>query len=78
MKKASINYRKEKASDILSLILKYFYDKQLAIFDTDIGKWEIIITDTSKSNHKFKGSLCGGVAVGDTDLTEYISKNIRN
>jgi hypothetical protein len=66
----------KKASDILSLISQYFDNELLIIFATDIGDWEVTITDGDKDRHKFKGSLCGGLAVGDTDLTEFISKHI--
>jgi len=34
------------------------------------------ITDIENKKYIFKGSLCGGVSVGDTDLTDYIRKNI--
>lgn len=67
---------KKKAFDILSLISQYCDNQPFAIFATDIGLWEMTITDTNKGNHKFKGSLCGGVSVGTIDLTDYIRKHI--
>lgn len=75
-RRKQLSIGKNKADDILTLISLYFDNKPLTIFATDIGEWEIIITDTSKNNHKFKGSICGEVTLGDTDLTEYIRKHI--
>ena len=75
-RKKQLSIGRNKASDILSLVSQYFDNKPSAIFATDIGEWEIIITDTDKNNQKFKGSLCGGVTVGDIDLTEYIREHI--
>jgi hypothetical protein len=34
------------------------------------------ITDTKGEVHTFKGSLCGGVTVGDIDLTYYLREQI--
>lgn len=67
---------KNKASDILSFISKCFSSHLLNMFVTDVGSWEITITDTNKANHKFKGSLWGGVVVEDINLTEYIRESI--
>lgn len=45
----------------------------------DIGNWEMVIADYEDKEYIFKGSLCGGVTVGDIDLTqllrEYLSIN---
>lgn len=67
---------KEKALNILSLIKRYFDYGLLNGLVTDIGSWEVIVTDTDKNNEKFKGSLCGGVTIEDIDLTEYIQEHI--
>lgn len=45
-------------------------------FSLLIGDWEMTITETNHDEHKFKGSMCGGVAVDDTDLTDYIRAHI--
>lgn len=45
-------------------------------YATDIGIWKMEITDTENKKYVFKGSLYGGVFVGDTDLTDYIRKHI--
>lgn len=34
------------------------------------------ITDTNGKVHTFKGSLCGRVSVGDTDMTDYLREHI--
>jgi len=48
----------------------------LTCYATDIGTWEMTITDTKGEVHTFKGSLCGGVTVGDIDLTYYLREQI--
>lgn len=56
------------------LLAKTMEKCQLVCYVTDIGYWEMIITDTEGKEYTFKGSLCGGVAVGDMDLTQLIRK----
>ncbi|MBN7578143.1 hypothetical protein JNO60_04170 [Clostridium beijerinckii] len=34
------------------------------------------ITDIENKKYVFKGSLCGGISVGDTDFINYIRKHI--
>ena len=62
--------------DILSLVLQYFDNEPLSIDATDIGDWELTITDSDHKKHEYQGSLCGGVIVGDKDLTDYIREHI--
>lgn len=64
------------ADEILNLFSQYCESEQLLCYVTDIGIWEMEITDTETNKYIFKGSLCGGVSVGDTDLTDYIRKHI--
>lgn len=67
---------KQKAGCILSLISHYFNNEPPSLFATDIGQWELAITDAGGKEHKFKGSLLGEIAVGDIDLTDYIRESI--
>ena len=62
------------AKEILALFSQYINSDQLVCYATDIGNWEMVITDTEGKECTFKGSLCGGVAVGDIDLTQFIRK----
>lgn len=64
------------AKEILALFSQYINSDQLVCYATDIGWWEMTITDTEGKKHAFKGSLCGGVTVGDIDLTYYLREQI--
>lgn len=64
------------AKEMLELFSKYINSNQLVCYATDIGSWEMTITDTEGESFNFKGSLCGGVTVGDVDLTYYLRKQI--
>ena len=64
------------ANEILELFLQYMNSDQPLLFATDIGTWEMIITDTEDKTFKFNGSLFGEVMVGEIDLTDYIRKQI--
>lgn len=62
--------------EVLNLFSQYCESGQLRCYATDIGVWEMQITDTENIKHIFKGSLCGEVFVWNTDLTGYIRKHI--
>ncbi|MCO1604490.1 hypothetical protein [Desulfosporosinus nitroreducens] len=64
------------AKEILTLFSQYINSNQLVCYATDIGNWEMVITDTEGKEYTFKGSLCGGVTVGDIDLTYYLREQI--
>jgi hypothetical protein len=62
------------AKEILELFSQYLNSDQLVCYATDIGNWEMVITDTEDEEYISKGSLCGGVAVGGMDLTLFLRK----
>lgn len=64
------------AKEILALFSQYINSNQRVCYATDIGLWEMVITDTESKEYTFKGSLCGGVTVGDVDLTSYLREYI--
>lgn len=67
---------KPSAKEILAFFSQYLNSGQLVCYATDIGSWEMVITDIEGEIYTFKGSLCGGVSVGDTDLTSYLREYI--
>ncbi len=71
-----LNIEKIKSEKIFDMIKQYFEDDPLIILATDIGDWELLITDTNQKVYKFKGSMCGEITVGNIDLTHYIRKQI--
>ncbi|MGB4511533.1 MAG: hypothetical protein WBI31_07705, partial [Thermacetogeniaceae bacterium] len=75
-RKQQFNIGKSAVKEILELFSQYIESEQLTYYATDIGTWEMKITDTDGKSHNFKGALCGGVTVGDTDLTYYLREQI--
>jgi len=75
-RKQQLSIDKSIADKIMSLFSQYCRVEPLLCFATDIGDWEMIITDIEQKTHVFKGSLCGGVSAGDMDLTDYIREHI--
>ena len=64
------------AKGILALFSMYLDSDKLGWLTTDIGNWEMVITDTEDKEHTLEGSLNGGVTVGDTNLTYYLREHI--
>lgn len=75
-RKQQLAIGKPAAKQMLELFSQYINSNQLVCYATDIGTWEMSITDTEGKSFDFKGSLCGGVTVGDIDLTYYLRKQI--
>lgn len=75
-RKHQFNIGKPVVKEILELFSQYLDSDQLTCYATDIGTWEMKITDTKGEVHTFNGSLCGGVTVGDIDLTYYLREQI--
>lgn len=78
-RKQQLAIGKPVAKEILAFLSQYINSNQLVCYATDIGSWEMTIKDTEGKSFNFKGSLCGGVAVGDVDLAQllraYVSIN---
>lgn len=62
--------------ELLTFFAQYCESEPLVCYATDIGIWKMEITDVENKKYIFKGSLCGEVSVGDTDLTECIREYI--
>jgi len=60
----------------LELFSQYLKNYQLTCYAVDIGTWEMNIIDTKGEVHTFKGSLCGGVSVGDIDITRFLRSHL--
>lgn len=73
-RKQQFNIGKPVVKEILELFSQYLDSDQLTCYATDIGNWEMKITDTKGEIHTFKGSLCGGVTVGDIDITRFLRR----
>lgn len=64
------------AKEIMELFSQYLNCDRLGFYITDIGDWEMVITDIEGKEHDLSGPLCGGLTVGDTNLTYYLREHI--
>ncbi|MEG0109370.1 MAG: hypothetical protein RR705_11070, partial [Lachnospiraceae bacterium] len=68
------NYKMEMsvAENVLNKVAIYFSNEYDEIFATDIGSWEMEITNTDGKTYKFRGSLCADFEVDGIDLSDLI------
>lgn len=68
------NYKMEMAvaENVLNKVAIYFSKEHDEIFATDIGSWEMKITNTAGKTYKFRGSLCSDFEVDGIDLSDLI------
>lgn len=68
------NYKMEMAvaENVLNKVAIYFSNEYDEIFATDIGSWEMEMTNTDGKTYKFRGSLCADFEVDGIDLSDLI------
>lgn len=71
-RKESHSIGRVKAAELLSLIADYMEIGIDPPFATDIGSWTMTATFPDGTNEELYGAMCGGIAVGDCDLTDRI------
>ena len=65
---------KDAAAKVLDSIAAYFSNEYIEVFATDIGEWNMEITNTKGKVYKFRGSLCADFEVGGVDLSDMVRK----
>lgn len=70
----SKNYKiaSDLSEKVLNTIACYFSNEYDEIIATDIGNWEMEITNTDGKTYKFRGSLCANFEVDGVDLSNLI------
>lgn len=68
----SFSIDKNVASKILDKVESYFSNDYYDVFATDIGYWEMELTNFEDETFKFKGSLCSDFEVDGVDLSDLI------
>ena len=63
---------KNTANGVLNAIARYFSNEYVEIFATDIGEWNIEITNTEGTVYKYFGSLMANLEVDDIDLSDMV------
>lgn len=67
---------KEVAEKVLNAVAVYFSHEYVEFFATDIGDWQMEITNTDDKIFKFSGSLCADFEVDGTDLSDLIRDSL--
>ena len=60
--------KKDTAARVLNSITQYFSTEYIEVFATDIGEWEMEITNTDGEIYKYRGSLIADFEVDGVDL----------
>lgn len=78
-KKAETNnfkIKKETAQNAINKVSKYFSREYEEVFATDIGNWELELTNTEGKVYKFSGSLCAEFEIDGVDLSDLIRDSL--
>lgn len=72
------NYKieKETTETVLNKVATYFSNEYNEICATDIGSWEMEITNTEGKAYKYRGSLCANFVVDGVDLSDLIRDSL--
>ena len=63
---------KDIAAKVLKSIAQYFSTEYMEVFATDIGEWEMEITNTEGEVYKCRGSLMADFEVNGVDLSDMV------
>lgn len=64
------------AENVLNKTSAYFSNEYEEIFATDIGNWELELTNTEDKTYKFTGSLCAEFEIDGVDLSDLIRDSL--
>lgn len=68
----NFNIGESNAAELLNKVASCFSREYDEIFATDIGDWELELTNTDGQIYKFRGSLCADFEVDGIDLSDLI------
>ncbi len=66
----------EKAAYILKIVGDYFSEEYDVAFVTDVGEWEMTLTNTENASYHFRGSLCAGCSEELDNISNIIRFNL--
>lgn len=67
---------KETADKIMATFAAYFSNEYDEVFATDIGDWNMELTNTEGKTYKFRGSLCSDFEVQGIDLSDLLRDSL--
>jgi hypothetical protein len=75
--KSSFSISLESAKRILRVASDYFGKEYEPYYVTDVGYWNLLLTDTNGQKYRFLGSLSYNSELGLGGLSEYIRSELR-
>lgn len=75
-RKAQFKIEKEKAEIICDAFQRYFSTMRVICFVTDVGTWELKLTNDAKENFYFNGSMYAEFPVNGKDLSDILRENL--
>ncbi|OUP64166.1 hypothetical protein B5F13_08830 [Drancourtella sp. An177] len=72
----NLKLTKDCADKIFSAFTAYFSEGYDEIYATDIGDWDMELTNTEGKIYKFRGSLCSDFEVNETDLSDLLRNSL--
>lgn len=66
----------DKCERIFRAFTAYFGNDYNEVFATDIGDWEMVLTNTEERTYRFRGSLCADFVSDGVDLSDLIRDSL--
>lgn len=60
----------------MSVFTAYFGNEYIEVFATDVGNWEMELTNTDGKIYKFRGSLCSEFEIEGVDLSDLVRSSL--
>lgn len=67
---------KDIAQNVINKVSEYFSSEYEEVYATDIGNWELELTDTEGKVYKFSGSLCAEFEIDGVNLSDLIRDSL--
>lgn len=70
----TMNYKidKQLANKVLNSVVSYFTNNEIDMYVTDVGSWDMKITNTEGNAFDFSGCLCGDYKIDSVDICNFI------
>ena len=65
---------KEHAAKLLVAFDQYFDSNPMILRVTDVGSWDLVLTDTDGTKHKFLGSMVEDLTVDGVGLSDLVRR----
>ena len=76
IEKLTFSISSEAVKKIMGAVTDYFGNEYDLDFVTDVGSWDLVLTNTEGKNYKMKGSLCHDLQTTSGGLSDLIRTNL--